>query len=131
MRSNLFAKLGAVAYVLWGLLHYKAAQLLWQTGQGLDAGFIQARIFQLSWDLLVFATIGIVVAVSMNWKNSRCGYWLNLILISAADMGYILFVLLPGHVPMNPGALGPIVWIVAVVFSTLGYLQANRPVETN
>jgi hypothetical protein len=36
--------------------------------------------------------------------------------------------LIPGHVPLNPGALGPIVWILAVVFSTLGYRQASRQV---
>ena len=129
MRSNLFAKIGAITYVLWGLLHYKAAQMLWQAGQGLDSGFIQGRIFQLSWDLAMFATIGIAVAVTMNWKNSRCGYWANLIVISAADLGFIFFVLLPGHVPMIPGALGPVLWILAVVFSTLGFLQANRQVE--
>ena len=126
MRSNLFAKLGAVAYVLWGLLHLNAARLVWQAGQGLDAGFIQGRVLQLSWDLLFFATFSIVVAVTMNWKNSRCGYWLNLVIVSAADIGFILFVLLPGHAPMNPAALGPILWIVAVVLSTLGFRQANR-----
>ena len=126
MRSNLFAKLGAVAYVLWGLLHLNAARLVWQAGQGLDAGFIQGRMLQLSWDLLFFATFSIVVAVTMNWKNSRCGYWLNLVIVSAADIGFILFLLLPGHVPMNPAALGPILWLVAVVLSTLGFRQANR-----
>lgn len=129
MKSNLFAKLGAVAYVLWGLLHLNAARLVWQAGQGLETGFIQGRVLQLSWDLLFFATFSIVVALAMNWKNSRCGYWLNLVVVSAADIGFILFVLLPGHVPMNPAALGPIIWILAVVFSTLGYRQASRPVE--
>ena len=129
MRSNLFAKIGAVAYVLWGLLHLKAAQLVWQAGQAMEAGYIQGRVLQLSWDLLVFAMIGIAVAIGMNWKNSRCGYWLNLVIISAADIGFILFVLLPGHVPMNPGALGPFLWSLAVVVTTRGYRQANRQAE--
>ena len=129
MRSNLFAKLGAAAYVIWGLLHLMAARLVWQAGQGLETGFIQGRVLQLSWDLLFFATFSIVVALTMNLKNNRCGYWLNLVVVSAADIGYILFVLSPGHVPMNPGALGPVIWILAVVLSTLGYRQANRQVE--
>ena len=128
MKTNLFAKLGAVAYVLWGLLHLNAARLVWQAGQGLETGFIQGRVLQLSWDLLFFAIFSIVVALAMNWKNSRCGYWLNLVVVSAADIGFILFVLLPGHAPMNPAALGPIIWILAVVFSTLGYRQASRQV---
>ena len=123
--NNLFARLGAIAYIVWGLLHLNAARLVWQASQGLDAGFIQGRVQQLSWDLLFFATFSIVVAVAMNWKNSRCGYWLNLIVVSAADIGFVLFVLLPGHVPMNPAALGPILWIVAVVLSTIGYRQTS------
>jgi hypothetical protein len=85
MKSNLFAKLGAVAYVLWGLLHLNAARLVWQAGQGLETGFIQGRILQLSWDLLFFAIFSIVVALAMNWKNSLaqpggrqcCGYRLH------------------------------------------------------
>ena len=121
--NNLFAKLGAIAYILWGLLHLNAARLVWQASHSLDAGFIQGRIQQLSWDLLFFATFSIVVAVVLNWKNSHCGYWINLIVVSAADIGFILFVLLPGYIPMIPGALGPILWIVAIVFSTLGYRQ--------
>jgi hypothetical protein len=123
--NNLFARLGAITYILWGLLHLNAARLVWQASQGLDAGFIQGRVQQLSWDLLFFATFSIVVAVAMNWKNSRCGYWLNLVVVSAADIGFILFVLLPGHAPMNPAALGPILWIVAVVLSTIGYRQTS------
>jgi hypothetical protein len=127
--NNLFAKLGAIAYLLWGLLHLNAARLVWQASHSLDVGFIQGRVQQLSWDLLFFAIFSIVVAVTMNWKNSRCGYWLNLIIVSAADIGFVLFVLLPGHAPMNPAALGPILWVVAVVFSTLAYRQTSRQVE--
>ena len=129
MRSNVFAKMGAVAYVLWGLLHFKAAQIVWQMAHTLEAGMLQGRLSQLSWDLLFFATFAILVAVKMNWKNSRCGYWLNLVVISAADIGFITFVLLPGYAPMNPGALGPLLWIVAVVLSTIGFMQANRQGE--
>ena len=125
MKSNLFAKLGAVVYVLWGLLHLKAAQMMMVMGQSLEVGVLQGRIFQNSWNLLFFAVFGIVVAVWMNWNNSRLGYWLNLVVISAADIGFILFVLLPGHAPMMPGALGPILWIIALALTTLGVMQSD------
>lgn len=123
---NLFAKLGAVTYVLWGLLHLQAARLVYQLGQSLEPGMVQGRIFQDAWNLLFFALFGIVVAVTLNWKNSKLGYWLNLIVVSAGDIGFIVTILLPGYVPLMPGGIGPLLWIVALVFSTLGLLSSNR-----
>lgn len=71
-----------------------------------------------------FALFGIAVGVSLNWKNSRLGYWLNLIVVSAADIGFIVFVLIPGYIPFMPGALGPILWILAAIFSTIGLISS-------
>ena len=123
---NLFAKLGAVTYVLWGLLHIQAARLVYMLGQSLEPGMIQGRIYQGAWNLLFFALFGIVVAILLNWKNSRLGYWLNLVVISAADIGFIVTILLPGYVPLIPGGIGPLLWVLALVFSTLGILKSSR-----
>ena len=124
--SNLFAKLGSITYVLWGILHLEAARRVYVLGQSLDVGMVQGRIFQDAWSLLFFALFGIVVGVFLNWKNSRLGYWLNLIVVSAGDIGYIVFVLIPGYVPFMPGALGPILWVLAVLFSTVGIMSATQ-----
>ena len=124
--SNLFAKLGSVTYVLWGILHIEAARKVYVLGQTLDAGMLQGRIFQDAWNLLFFAVFGIVVGIFLNWKNSRLGYWLNLVVVSAGDIGYIVFVLVPGYVPFMPGALGPILWVLAVLFSTVGIVRAGK-----
>jgi len=123
---NLFAKLGAVSYVLWGLLHIQAARLVYLFGQTLEPGMFQGRIFQGAWNLLFFALFGIAVAIYLNWKNSRLGYWLNLIVVSAADVGFIVAILVPGYVPLVPGALGPVLWLLALFFSTLGILKSRR-----
>jgi hypothetical protein len=128
--NNLFAKLGAVTYVLWGILHIEAARKVYVLAQTLDSGMAQARIYQDAWNLLFFALFGIVVGVCLNWKNSRLGYWLNLIVVSAGDIGYIVFVLIPGYVPFMPGALGPILWILAVIFSTIGLMSAAQGERT-
>ena len=124
--SNLFAKLGSITYVLWGILHIEAARKVYVLGQTLDAGMVQGRIFQDAWNLLFFAIFGIVVGIFLNWKNSRLGYWLNLVVVSAGDIGYIVFVLVPGYVPFMPGALGPILWVLAVAFSTVGIMSADQ-----
>jgi hypothetical protein len=123
---NVFAKIGAIAYVLWGLLHIQAARLVYMLGQSLEPGMVQGRIYQGAWSLLFFALFSIVVALMLNWKNNRLGYWLNLIVISVADIGFIVAILIPGYAPMVPGALGPLLWLLALIFSTLGILK-SRP----
>ena len=116
-----FAKLGASSYILWGLLHIGAALDEFRLGGTLEPGLVQGKINQGAWDLMFFALFAIVVAVKYNWKNEALGYWLNLIVVSAADLGFIIFVLLPGHVDIFPGILGPVFWILGAVFSTLGF----------
>ena len=124
--SNLFVKLGSITYVLWGILHLEAARKVYALGQTLDAGMVQGRLFQDAWNLLFFAIFGIVVAIFLNWKNSRLGYWLNLVVVSAGDIGFIIFVLVPGYVPFMPGALGPILWVLAALFSTAGIMSTDQ-----
>ncbi len=125
---NIFAKVGAVAYVMWGILHIQAARLVFLLGDSLEPGMVQGRIYQDAFSLLFFAIFGIAVAVWLNWRNSRLGYWLNLVVISAADIGFIAYVLLPGYVPLVPGGLGPLFWVVAIIFSTLGILK-SKPIN--
>lgn len=124
--SNIFAKLGAITYVIWGILHIVAAKAVYTLGETLDPGLIQGRIFQVAWNLLFFAIFGIVVGIFLNWKNSRLGYWLNLIVVSVGDIGYIIYLIIPGYVALIPGAFGPITWLLAVLFSTIGILGANQ-----
>jgi len=121
----IFARIGALLYVLWGVLHIVAAYKVYALGQPLGQGIIQGRIYQDAWNLLFFALFGIVVAILYNWKNSKIGYWLNLIVISVGDIGFIITILVPGYLPLFPGSLGPIIWLLALAFSTVGILKAN------
>ncbi len=119
-------RLGAVFYVIWGLLHLNAARGLYQLGTTVDAGIVQARIFQGAWHMLFFAIAAIAVGVIYNWKNSSLGYWLNLVVVSVVDVGFIWFVLVPYLGIVSPASLGPLFWILALIFSTLGYLKEER-----
>lgn len=114
------AKIGAAFYFLWGILHIAAAFEEFQLGKDLEIGLVQGKINQGAWDLLFFSLFAIVVAARYNWTNDKLGYWLNLIVISAADIGFIVFVLLPGHVALFPGFLGPVFWFAGLVFTTIG-----------
>ena len=114
------AKIGSVLYVIWGLLHIVAAVQGFQLGASLGPGLVHGKINQGAWDLLFIALAGISIAIIYNWKNSPLGYWLNLLIVSIADIGFIIFVLLPGYIDIFPGILGPVFWISAAIFSTLG-----------
>jgi len=126
MKVNPYARIGAIAYVLWGLLHIQAARMVYSFGQTLEPGMLQGRIFQGAWNLLFFALFAIAIAVIFNWRNNRYGYWLNLGVVSFADVGFIVLVLMPGYAPLIPGGLGPLLWIIALLFSTVGFLGARQ-----
>ncbi len=119
-------KVGAVLYVIWGLLHIMAAVKVYKLATTLEPGMVQGRVYQDAWNLLFFAVFAITVAVLYNWKNSPMGYWLNLIVISIADIGFIIAVLLPGYLPLIPGIIGPAVWVLAVIFSTIGFVSKRQ-----
>jgi len=106
--------------VIWGLLHIVVAFQGFQLGTSLEPGLVRGKINQGAWDLLFIALACISIAVIYNWKNSRLGYWLNLLIVSIADIGFIFFVLLPSYVDLFPGILGPIFWVSAAIFSTMG-----------
>ena len=118
--NGLAAKIGAIFYVVWGLVHINAAYALLKLGQSVDPSMVQARVFQDAWNILVGAIAVIIVGVTMNWHNSRTGFWINLAVVSLLDIPFILFVIVPGYAPLWPGLQGPIAWVIAAVFSAVG-----------
>ncbi len=121
----IYARLGAVFYILWGLLYFIAAKKVFMLGQTLESGLVQGRLYQDTFYLLFFAIFGIVIAVTLNWKNSKLGYWLNLVIISVGDIGFIITILIPGYIPIFPGSLGPILWLIALTLTTIGMLKRS------
>jgi hypothetical protein len=117
------ARIGAILYVIWGLLHMIAAKKVYQLALNLEPGMVQGRLIQNAWNLLFFAISSIVIAVFMNWRNTKAGYWLNLVVVSAADVGFIGAILMPGHLPLIPGVIGPTIWILALAFSTIAIIK--------
>lgn len=137
-------QIGAVFYVLWGLLHVGAGlvvlfQLVTSGGSAALAligsnvppdqlpqivGGVEAGVLgQHAWNLVVFGLFAAIVGVMMNWKNSRSGFWLNLGIVSGADLGFICAIMIPGYITFADGVWGPVFWIGGVVFTTLGVLR--------
>jgi len=124
--SRVFAILGAAAYFAWGALHLLAAANSYILAAKMEAGFVQGRLFQGAFYVAVFAVVAIIVAVRLNWKNSRTGYWINLLAVSAADIPFVLFIVLPGHMTGPEAVLGPALWLSGLAFSTAALVTAQR-----
>lgn len=116
------AQIGALFYIAWGLLHLQAADRVRQLAARQPAGMVQGRLYQSAWNLAAFAVLVTVVAVVGNWGNSVWGYWVNLLAAGVTDIGFLLFILAPGYLPLRPGLLGPVLWLLATIFSTWGVL---------
>ena len=125
MKRDLVATLSAALYVVWGLLHLQAAFAVYRLGSTLEAGMLQGRMVQHAWNLLFASLAAIFVAITMNSRNSRDGYWINAVLVGLVDMGFILFVLIPGYLPLWPGLLGPVAWLLAWGLSTAAYVKGS------
>ena len=116
------AQIGALFYLAWAGLHLNAAFLVYKLASRQPAGMLRARVYQGAWNLAFFAVAAAAVAVLLNWFNTPLGFWLNLTITGVTDIGFILFVIAPGYLPLWPGLLGPALWMAALIFSTLGIL---------
>jgi hypothetical protein len=116
--STGLARIGAVFYVLWGLVHYNAVYGVYQLAQSAPLTVAHGRLEQLAFYLASFATAAIVFA-TLNWHNSRLAFWGNAVVVSIGDIPFILFVLVPGYVPVWPGVLGPVLWIAGLACTAI------------
>jgi hypothetical protein len=139
--TNRLAKAGAIWYALWGIVHVLGAALQLvalrsQGGAGLTAMISTARPFDAqaaavpeasaafmgmgAFNLLWIGALVTVVAVTLNWRNARLGYWLNLGIVGATDAGLLWALLVPGIMAWSDGLVGLVLFAAAVVCSTLG-----------
>ena len=124
--SRVFAILGAVAYFAWGGLHLLAAGKSYVFAANIEPGLVQGRLFQGSFYVAAFALVAVVIALGFNWRNSRIGYWINLVTVSAADIPFVLFIVAPGHMSGPEALMGPSLWLAGVACSTIALLT-DRP----
>ena len=118
------ARIGAVLYVLWGVFHLVAASAVYALAEQ-STGLVRGRLLQDAFYLLSFAVAGILMAVILNWRNDKQGYWMNGTLIAFADIPFVLFVLAPGLIPWWPGLVGPLLWLIASIFTTIARFFAD------
>jgi hypothetical protein len=119
-KGAVFARWGAASYVIWSILHLQAAYAVYKLAVSVPVSMVQGRLLQDAWNLLAFSVAGAGTAIVLNWRNSTWGYWINAGIISVADLGFLFFVLMPGHMAIWPGVIGPVLWLVGLILTTLG-----------
>jgi Ca2+/Na+ antiporter len=124
------ARIGAVSYVLWGVFHLAVANKVYTLAEQ-STGMARGRLQQDAFYLLFFAASGILIAVILNWRNDKQGHWMNSTLIAFADIPFVLFVLAPGLIPWWPGLVGPLLWLIAFVFTTVARFSADPRVAAD
>lgn len=142
---NKLARIGAIMYVLWGILHIVVGLIplaaLINSGTGaffefhrfqllsgeIDSQWMHARnlIAEHSFELIAFGTMSIIVAVALNWKNSALGFWLNFIVLGMVDVAFVLGEIVPSYIPFSEGIIGPVLYVLGAAFTGAGLLKAR------
>lgn len=127
MNPLLLARIGAVFYVLWSLLHLLVPFMIYNDLAGsLDEGIVRGRIEQTAVFMALVAALSLFTAVRLNWKNSENGFWLNLYLVTGSDLPWIFILVIPGHEAIGDAWPGLVTWGGGVVFTSLAYFLRKR-----
>jgi hypothetical protein len=125
-----------ILFSLWGLVHILGGALMLLTlgGGGVDGaeaylatvatadpssaalvpptGSPAIRILGFhAWNLIWVGLMVTGVAITLNRKASRAGLWVNLGLVSGADLGLLLFLVIPGVMSWTTALPGLILWL--------------------
>lgn len=151
--NSRYAKIGAAFYLLWGLVHIAGGVVMLQAARGGVDRFLQTQtgneaaalgdaavpagaigwtatqeVFSFhSFNLIWLGMLACAVAVFMNWRNSRSGYWINMALVGFTDLGLIWFIVVPGVLALSDAWIGPVLFAFALWFSTKGKFSVPQP----
>jgi hypothetical protein len=143
------AKTAAVFYLLWGIIHILGGISMIMASSVGNATFIEMMTGTAQPDSVTQQVLGVVttnrvfayhsfniiwigffcsvIAITMNWKNSRLGLWFNLALVGFTDLGLLLFMVVPGVMTLAHASPGLLLFGLALIFSLLAIRQ-NRTV---
>ena len=135
-------KAGAIAYMAWGALHvlvggiplflflkgpvdHALGALLNKTyaADAIDPDII-ATLSQHAFNLLA-GGIAVFCIAFLNWRNDRTAYWINLLLGGVLDLGFVMLVVIPGHIALSAGLPGPLIWLGGALMTTAGRRNAS------
>ena len=130
---RLALRAAAVLWVIWGLVHALAAGMIIPADpqaavtailDGVDPARLAADypaelsgiLSQHGWNLGWFGIATIVGGVCI-WRGSTTAIWVTALIGGLADVGYFLFIDLPGYNLFLPGTVMTVVSATAIVLS--------------
>ena len=139
-------KAAAVLWVVWGLVHALAGILT--LVQEPSAGFaaiadavdpqaladeyhaaVGGVLNQHAWNLLWFGVVTIVGAVFI-WRGNPTAIWVTGMVGGLADLGYLVFLDLPGFVRFFPGTVMTLISASAIALSFWIWLSMRGAAAT-
>lgn len=108
---------------MWGVLHLGLGLTMLITGftdsSDARAGEVGAESSMFFVCAAVLGSQAIGVGAILNWRNSRAGYWINLVPLGVVDAAFIAIMVIPGHIDLVGGLSGPALWLIAAIASTV------------
>ncbi|KNG94915.1 hypothetical protein [Pseudaestuariivita atlantica] len=131
--ARLALRIAAVLWVVWGLVHLLAGVLVLggTTASGFQAiadgvdpaalaldypAAVGAVLDQHAWNLAWFGLATIIGAIFV-WRANMTAIWVTGMVGGLADLGYLVFLDLPGYVNFVPGTIMTFVSGAAIVLS--------------
>ena len=141
---RLALRAAAVLWVIWGLVHALAAGMIIPADpqaavtailDGVDPARLAADypaelsgiLSQHGWNLGWFGIATIVGGVCI-WRGSTTAIWVTALIGGLADVGYFLFIDLPGYNLFLPGTVMTVVSATAIVLSFWVWRSRRRAV---
>jgi hypothetical protein len=138
------AQIGAVFFGLWGLLHIvggiailaalsdgpAAGFAVYQNAQGDYSQAAGAILGMNSFGLALVGAVVLLIAATMNWRNSPLGAVLNLALAGGMDLALVLFLLIPGLVSLGEALIGFGLLGCAAIFTGAALVGKKSPHPT-
>ena len=124
--------LGTAGFGLWGVLHlFGGGALLVAVMDSADAGFAAYRgagqgydalagaiLAYFAYGIAVLGAVALAVAAAGNRRNSERALMANTVLVGATELGLVIFLLIPGFVPIAQALPG-------LVFAALGIVAGG------
>ena len=122
----IYSKIGAIAYGLWSLLYIMLGiERMTERANAELLAEAAGRLAQGHWTLIYLGVFGLILSY-FNLKNSKWAYWVALFIISAEDIGFILFPVMQGGLEFPKSVIGPGLWLIGLLFTTIAYLRGTK-----
>lgn len=140
--KTLLLKVSAVLWIIWGLVHTLAGVIVLSSdasggfaaiADAVDSSLLVADyhpaaggiLNQHGWNLGWFGIATIIGAIFI-WRKDMTAVWVTGLIGGLADVGYLLFVDLPGYVNFFPGTVMTFVSGTAILLSFYVWLTERN-----